>query len=644
MMKTTTTILLTLLLATTMAWGQEYSSKNTKAIKLYEKAQTALYQSNTDQAVRLLGQALEVDPDFVECHIVMGDLYNDAHDVAKAKEHYQAAARINPTFYTLVWKNLGDLALAAGAFDEAIADYETFMKLDVANKPRHDEAQKGIATAHFRQEALAHPVAFNPVNLGSAVNSPNDEYFPSLTVDRQTFVFTRRFPRNAHTTATTADEEDLYQCVLQGDKWSVAQRIAAPLNSTDNEGAQCISQDGRIMFFTACGRRDGAGRCDVYMCVNKGGTWGKPRNVGAPLNSGAWESQPSFSIDGKTLYFVSDRAGGYGGLDIWKAVFENGKWSSPENLGPDINTAGNEMTPFIHYDDHTIYFASDGHIGMGGLDLFCARRNNAGEWYEVENLGYPINTAGDESGLIVAPDAHTAYYSSDRAGGLGGLDIYSFDMPVETSPMVTVCWKGTVTDAKSGLPLAADIQIIDVVTGVVVANTGSDAKTGGYMVTIPEGHDYAVNASAKGYLFYSEREQRHLNDDRLLYWQTVTRDIALTPIESGERIALRNVFFETGKYELLPTSTAELDKVVELLKQNATLRVELGGHTDNVGNAADNQRLSEQRAKAVYDYLVAHGIETNRLTYKGYGETQPVADNSTPTGQAANRRTEMKVL
>ncbi|MCR4829344.1 MAG: OmpA family protein [Bacteroidales bacterium] len=643
-MKKLSIILMTLLLATTVVWGQDYSSKNPKAIKLYDKAQTALYQSNIDQALRLFGQALEADPDFVECHIMMGDLYYDAHKTAQAKEHYQAAARINPTFFTLVWKTLADIALKEGQLDEAVVDYETFIKLDVANKPRHAEAQMGIATARFRQEALAHPVAFNPVNLGAAVNSANDEYFPALTIDGQTLVFTRRFPRNANTTATTAEEEDLYQCLLRNDKWSAAQRIAPPLNSTDNEGTQCISQDGRILFFTACGRRDGAGRCDVYMCVNKGGTWGNPRNVGAPVNSGAWESQPSFSIDGKTLYFVSDRAGGYGGLDIWKAVFENGKWSSPENLGPTVNTAGNEMAPFIHYDDHTLYFASDGHIGMGGLDLFCARRNSAGEWYKVENLGYPINTDGDESGLIVAPDAQTAYFASDRAGGRGGLDIYSFEMPYKVRPMVTVCWKGTVTDAKSGAVVAADIQIIDVATGQVVANTGSDAKTGGYMVSIPEGHDYAVNASAKGYLFYSESEQRHFDDDRLLYWHTITRDIALMPIETGERIALRNVFFETGKYNLLPTSTAELDKVVELLQQNATLRVELGGHTDNVGNAADNQRLSEQRAKAVYDYLVAHGIEANRLTYKGYGETQPVADNSTPTGQAANRRTEMKVL
>lgn len=647
MMKRWTAILLTLCCAAllTPARGQDYTTTNSKAIKLYERGQKALYQSNAGEAVRCFEQALEADPAFVECHLVLAEWYQDSRQPALAKEHYYAAVAVNANFFPAAWLELGELELAEGHLDKAIANYDAFLQRDKSHRDKQLKAEKGKETALFRRDALAHPVAFNPQNMGAAVNSAHDEYLPALTVDGQMLVFTRRLPRRATTTANTPEEEDFYVCRLSNGRWGAATRMAEPVNSNDNEGAQCISQDGRIMFFTACERQDGGGRCDLYMCVNKGGKWSKPRNLGPAVNTGAWESQPSFSIDGKTLYFVSDRKGGYGGMDIWKTVYEGGTWSAPVNLGPTVNTSGNEMTPFIHYDDQTLYFSSDGHAGMGGMDLFCSRRQGDGGWSQPENLGYPINTSGDESGLIVSADARTAIFATDRAGGYGKMDLYSFELPVAVAPQLTVCWKGLVTNAKNGAKVAADIQIIDVSTGKVVANTSSDATSGEYLVSLPAGHSYAVHASAKGYLFYSAHEE--LGDARQgadLQWESRQVDISLNPIEAGERMTLNNVFFETGKYALLPSSEAELERVAELLQRNATLRVELGGHTDNVGRPEDNQRLSEQRAKAVYDYLIAKGIAANRLSYKGYGETQPVATNATEEGRAENRRTEMKIL
>jgi outer membrane protein OmpA-like peptidoglycan-associated protein len=340
--------------------------------------------------------------------------------------------------------------------------------------------------------------------------------------------------------------------------------MAEPLNSNENEGAGCISQDGRILYFTACGRPDGAGRCDLYLSYRKEGGWSRPQNLGPAVNTGGWESQPCLSIDGQTLYFVSDRKDGLGGMDIWRSTLVEGRWSQPVNMGPGINTAGDEKSPFVSFDDQTLYFSSNGRVCMGGMDLFMCRRTGDSTWSEPQNLGYPINTRGDESSLIVSPDGSTAIFSSDKFGGQGQLDLYSFALP-ETVRPEPVVYKEEITE------VAPELKV-------------------------------------------------------------------------GESITLKNVFFQTGKYTLLDISIVELDKVVEMMQQHPTMRIELGGHTDNVGSEAMNQKLSEQRAKAVYDYLVQHGVAAERLSYKGYGPSQPVADNSTPEGRRQNRRTVFTII
>lgn len=643
------------------AQGQDYSSKNKKAVKLFEAALQAMDNGKREVAKDKLEQSLKEDPDFMEAHLVMADWLQEAMEYdskqsgetdfpsaptyrKEIRKHLLAVVNQRRDFFVPAWLQLGKTDLADGQYDEAIRSYETFLELEKRDAKSRKEAQNGLEASRFRKEALAHPVPFEPKNLGATVNSQYDEYLPSLTVDNKTLVFTRRFPRTANTTANTKEEEDLYMCTWNNGNWGKAVRMPDPVNSTDNEGAQCISQDGRIMFYTACNRPDGGGRCDLYMCVNKGGNWSKPRNLGPDVNSGAWESNPTFSIDGKTLYFVSNRKGGQGGMDIWKTVFENGRWSEPVNLGPEVNSEWDEMSPFIHFDDRTLYFASNRPAGMGGLDLFKATRQDDGSWSQPVNLGYPINTEGDESGLIVSAEARTAIYSSNRQRGIGRQDLYSFDLPVAVRPTVTICFQGTVTNAKTGQPVGADIRMTDIRNGVTVANTTSDGKSGTYTVSLPADGKYAFHVSAEGYLMHSQNEVWNREEQQNSSWEPLTVDIALHPIASGERIALNNVFFETGKWEILSESAYELGKVVELLNQNPKLRVELGGHTDNVGKPEANQRLSEQRAKAVYEYLISKGIAAERLSYKGYGETQPVADNGTEEGRAKNRRTEMKVM
>jgi len=627
-----------------LLWGQNYSTSNSKAIKLFEKGQSAFYKGNVQDALRCFEQSLEEDPSFMEANIMLAEWYLDAKQPAKAKYHYYAVVKTDPSFFTQAWLQIGNLELNDDNNEEAKYAYQQFLVLDKKAKDRHAAAQKGIETAEFRIQARSNPVAFHPENMGITVNSKNDEYLPALTVDGKTLIFTRRFPRNANTVPGINEEEDFYISTLESNGWSQAKRMSEPVNSNDNEGAQCISQDGRIMFFTACGRQDGAGRCDLYMCTRKGEKWSKPRNLGSPVNTGAWESQPSFSIDGRTLYFVSDRKGGYGGLDIWKTVYGDRGWSEPENLGPSINTSGDEMSPFIHYDDHTLYFSSNGHIGMGGMDLFVSRLQDDGSWSKPDNLGYPINTKDDETNLIVSADGQTALYSSNREGGYGKQDLYSFVLPEELRPTITICMTGIVTDMQTDAKLSAQIQVIDLATGRLVAATTSDSQTGRYQISLPAGNDYAIHATAKGYLFYSQNYELDHGVERDWTWKPDEVNIAMSRMESGQRLTLRNVFFETNRSEVKEESQVELNKLAEILRNNPAMRIELGGHTDNVGRPEDNRRLSEARAKAVYDYLVSHGISSDRMTFKGYGESQPVAPNDTEENRQQNRRTELKIL
>ena len=634
-------VMLAFAMPCTMAQQPTYSVTNAKAIKLYEKGRNHLYLSNVAEATTCFKQALKLEPEFVEVNLMMAELCFDEGLNDQARQYYYAAVNKKPTFHTQAWLQLGQLELKAGDYKQAKKCFETFLKLDKKNPDKRVAAQKGLECANFRLQALANPVPFTPQNLGGAINSEDDEYLPALTADGQTLIFTRRFPRTAATTANSAEEEDFYISTLgDNNAWTKARRMAEPVNSTDNEGAQCISQDGRVMIFTACGRNDGFGRCDLYMCVRKGTSWSKPRNLGPNINTSAWESQPSLSIDGKTLYFVSDRKGGHGGMDIWVSRMTATGWSKPVNLGPTINTSGNEMSPFIHYDDQTLYFSSNGHVGMGGQDLFFSRRQADSTWGKPVNLGYPINTAGDEVNLIVNATGDLALFSSDKLGGFGRQDLYAFALPQVARPQAVTYMKGIVTDAKTSKPLAANFKVTDLASGRTVAEAQADPVNGSFIISLPGKHNYALIVTMDGYLFHSENvELTHGTPE-----QPYLINVALEPVEIGRSITLRNVFFESGKYELLEQSLVELNKVVELLTNNPSLKILLAGHTDNVGKPEDNQKLSENRAKAVYDYLVSQGIKTDRVAYKGFGETKPIADNNTEEGRAQNRRTVFTIV
>ncbi len=341
------------------------------------------------------------------------------------------------------------------------------------------------------------------------------------------------------------------------------------------------------------------------------------------------------------MYFVSNREGGFGKKDIWMSnILTDGRWSKPINPGKNINSSGDEQSPFIHPDNKTLYFASDGKTGMGGFDLFKVSRNDDGSWSEPFNLGYPINTSSDEIGFIVNAKGDRAYFSSDRLSEMGR-DIFEFELYKEARPNPVSYIKGKVYDSENQKKLKAHFELISLESNKIVMQAESDQITGEFLVCIPTDNDYALNVSKEGYLFYSDNfELKGVHEITSPY----LKDVALNPIKTGQKIILRNVFYETDSYELVDKSVAELTKLIDFLNHNPGLKIEISGHTDNVGTVDYNLGLSKNRAKSVYHYLTENGINPERLSYKGYGESQAISSNETIEGRADNRRTEIKIL
>ncbi len=623
----------------------EYTSTNKKAISLFEDALKSFNQRQDDKAKEELKKAIEKDPNFIEPHFLLGEIYAESNLIQQAIDEYVKALQINPKFDKKSFFNLGNLEIAIGKYTDAKKDYETYLKNQNINPDSRDIAEDQLANCNFAIEAMKNPVPFDPKNMGDGINSPFDEYFPAVTADDQLFLFTRN-----NRTETIPTQEDFMVSKKVNDSWQKATLIGNGINTPGNEGAPTLSADGQILFFTVCidqyggwgAGRKGLGGCDIFYSQKIGTNWSKPYNLGNTVNTKYRETQPSFSADGKNLYFVSNRPGGMGHHDIYVSTLkEDGSWGAPVNLGPKVNSAGDEESVCIHPDGKTLYFGSNGHIGMGKYDIYVSRKDDKGEWGTPINLGYPINTFGDDHSLLVGASGDIAYFASNRAGGFGGLDIYKFDLYEAARPGKITYVKGKVYDAKTKQPLGAHFELIDLETAKTTIESDANSGNGEFLVTLPVDKNYALNVSQTGYLFYSENFSLKELTDKTKPFQM---DVPLQSIDTGSVVELKNVFFETAKFDLKPESKAELNKLVAFLNLNKTLRIELSGHTDNVGEKKMNQLLSQNRAKSVYDYLITNGIDAKRLTYKGYGDTKPKVKNDSDENRQENRRTEFKVI
>ncbi|HXH19903.1 MAG TPA: OmpA family protein, partial [Chitinophagales bacterium] len=616
-----------------------------KALKYYNEGVEHLNWDRTEEAEVSFLEALKIEPAYIDALKKLSQVYIQTRQYEKAYQMQQKLIGLGKADLF----EFARICLASGNSLDSTArlqryeeGYKALLKTDVFNNPSALKepglllASLGFAIDYSKKNLLDFRIEITPLN--SNINTAAREYFPTLTADGSKLYFTR------HVTVSNYLNEDIFVSEWNGKDWGVPASVGSNVNTLSNEAAASISPDGRKLYFTICENNIGFGGCDIWVSERLGNTWLTPKNLGAAINTSAKETQPCISGDGRSLYFVSSRKGGLGMLDIWVShLLSDGTWSVPENPGVFINTPFDEQRPFIHPDNHTLYFSSDGHPGFGHADIFMSKKNENGNWQKPLNLGLPINSYENEEGIYVSLDGSTAYFASDRfhsgKATKRNYDLYNFNIAPSYAPDTVTYVKGIVYADATKKRLAAEILFIDLKSGKTVNSTVSDESSGEYLLCLETGKDYAMNISKSGYLFFSQ----NFSLRGIGRGESFKLDAALKKIQAEEKTVLRNIFFETNSASLKPESTAELEILLKFLRENPAVKIEIEGHTDNAGTPEYNKSLSEQRAKAVYDYLLGKGIEKSRLSYKGYGETQPVASNDNEDGRAKNRRTEFRI-
>jgi outer membrane protein OmpA-like peptidoglycan-associated protein len=595
------------------------------------------YELAKSQMNSLLNQV----PNFQDGWLSLGGIYSQEKKYDTAITAFIKAFAIDSTNareYYLPYS----IALAGnGNFDKALTIINQFLAIPGLS-------ERTIKSGTYRKSCYENAIAFNnsnkrsgynfnPKNLGASVNTAWLEYYPAINVSNDYLVFTRRIPMQNN----SALHEDFFQAFKKEKNWVNAAPLQGGINTEDNEAAQTLSADGNYMVFTICNSPDGLGSCDLYYSQFNGKTWSSPINMGRNVNTEFWESAPSLSPDGKDLYFTSNRAEEtLGGKDIFVShKLPNGSWSKAENLGSVINTTADEASPFIHFDNESLYFLSNGQPGIGGDDLFMTKKDANQQFTKPVNLGYPINTIENEGSLVITTDGTTAYFASDRAGGYGGLDIYSFEVPKDIAPLKTTWLKGVVLDSETNKGIPAMVYVTNKQNGykLMQAQTNED---GAFLVTLPVGKEYVLYVNRKDYFFYTE----NFSVAEAIADSVMQKSILLKPLKVNSSFVVRNIYFPTKQFHITEESYGALDQLVELLKINTTLQIQIEGHTDNIGTVKDNLKLSQNRANTIKNYLLIKGIAANRLLTKGFGSTKPIDKRNNEAARAKNRRTEINII
>lgn len=612
--------------------GQQSVSK--KAQSLFNEGLKFQSYGEYEQAINLFKQSIKKAPKFLNAYDALANTYQKNNQLINSKNTYLKLLSLKSDHFFGLYE-LGNIYFDLGNLDSSEFYYRRFLRMNSSNDKYAQNAQLNLRNINFSRDAFKNPVKVNPVNMGSSINSENQEYSPAFAIDEKTIYITKRMGN----LSDNRPNEDLYFAELNDESWDKVKDIGPPINTIENEGAFSISSDGNYIFFTSCSRNGGKGQCDIWLTSKKNNRWDEPKNLQSPINTKYWESQPSISSDGRMLYFSSDRPGGYGGTDIWVSEFSNSGWSAPKNLGPTVNTSKDEQFPFIHSDNRTLYFSSNGHPGLGKSDLYLTRKDVKLNWETPINMGFPINSRGQDWNLVVARDGKTAYFSSDQLKGFGGLDIYTFQLPEKLQAEKVSYLRGYVRDAITKQPLSANVELSPI-NGEPTTLTYAKPGTGMFLVPLKTNMKYALTIDKDGYLFYTE----FYNMPAIQRDQPIELFIDLEKIELGNSVVLKNIFFDTDKSDIKDESKQELEKLIDFLSENNSIRIEISGHTDNVGDSKHNMVLSENRAKSVCDFLTNNGIEKSRLTYKGFGDTQPIKQNNTDENRAKNRRTEFKII
>jgi OmpA-OmpF porin, OOP family len=616
------------------------STKSKKAIELYNEADNFRVRGQFSQAIMLLNEAIDKDKKFFEAWYRLGIVYMSLKEFDRAIQCLEKGLSLtsDPKKQKVFWYDLAESYFTIGNYDKAEQFVTSYLNEETVNKQKIEKANLTLKNIRFAKTNKDATSVYKQKKLSDTVNSFVLQYFPVLTADQQELIFTRRFGGGP-----TDDEDLVVSRKTKKGRWGIPQSISNNINSQLNEGTCTISADGRKLIFTSCSGRNGLGSCDLYESKKIGNDWTTPRNLGPNVNSAEWESQPSLSADGRTLFFISDRRGGLGRRDVWVATMnDKGQWNRARNLGKPVNTVYDEMSPFIHVNNRTLYFASNGLTGFGGYDIFYSERDSA-SWSEPTNFGSIVNNHEDQYSFFITADGKKAYYSHEepREGGYSVSHIYEVEIPEDHQMKFKSNYvRGVVRDKDTRDPLLARIELINLEKNEVESLVESDSVTGEYLMVLTQGAEYALYVNKQAYLFQS----LNFNYSEIKNFEPIVMNIDLERVKEGSIAILENIFFDHDKYDLKDRSITELQKITRFLIENDQLRVEIGGHTDNSGSSAYNQQLSEKRAQSVYTYLINNGVDAKRLTLRGYGAERPIASNETNEGRERNRRIEFKIV
>jgi len=590
---------------------------------------------------------------------------------AKTLKYFETAYSLDQAVDEEVCYYLGWTYHLNSKWDEAIKYYQMYLQQSPKkNAVETEDVNKKINECKNGKLFSATPERVFVDNLGPNVNTAFPEYGPAITVDEETIMFTAR---RDNTTGGKKDEgdnkfyEDVFVSTKLNGKWQPSKLLSKNVNTEGHDAVAGLSLDGSKLYIYRDLAKDGG---DLYETVLFGADWEPPVHMNKNINTKHHENTASLSYDSRQLYFITNKDAGFGGGDIYISEIDvKGEWGPAKNIGPDLNTKYDEDGVFLHPDGQTMFFSSKGHNSMGGYDIFKSTLVN-GKWSAPQNLGYPINGPDNDVFFVVAGSGNRAYFASVKQDGYGDQDIYKItflgpekapllntqdqlmamaanpvsnlkvENAVEVASAKLTILKGVVTDAKTTQPLESSIDLIDNDKNVVLATFKSNSSTGKYLVTLPSGKNYGIAVKRDGYLFHSE----NFNIPDNAAFQEFNKDVALKKIEIGSTIVLRNIFFDFDKATIRPESANELERLIKLLNDNPTIKIELGSHTDSKGSDDYNWKLSDSRSKSVVDYLIGKGISTARLVAKGYGETKPIDTNETDDGRQNNRRTEFKIL
>lgn len=639
-----------------------------KGDDFYEMGSQTGYQA----AINFYLKVLEYNSNVPEINYKLGACYLYSQEKSKALDYLQKAYEKNQKIAGDILLLLGEAHQIHYNFDEAIDHLKRYQATlsPSALKQKADFIEKHIQECERGKKMVNDPVRVVIENMGKPINTKYPEYSPLISADGSKMIFTSRRP---NTTGEEIDPydlkyyEDVYITHKKEGEWTAPKNLGEPINTDKHDATVGISYNGQHLFVFK-DKRNG----DIYESVLQGENWSKPRRLPRKINSRYHESSGCYSFDGKSFFFISDNPEtSYGGKDIYVSHKDNdGSWTDPKNVGAAVNTPYNEEGVFLVPDGRTMYFSSEGHTTMGGYDVFRTIKNEKGEWSTPENLGYPVNTPDDDVFFVITASGKKGYISSVREEGLGNSDIYkitflgeekpqfqstethllasiaqptgevSIESSVEVKTIRLTLVKGKITDAKTEEPLRAQVIITDNEKNETVFESFSNKSTGEYMVSLPSGHNYGITVKAEGYLFHSENFD--IAGDAT--YNEVNKNIELMDIAVGSKIVLNNIFFDSGESSLRDESIPELERAIDFMQTYPDVRIEISGHTDNVGSYQLNERLSKARAKAVTQYLTDNGIDPGRLEAKGYSSSEPIASNKTSEGRQKNRRVEFKVI